>query len=176
MEVSRSSPQRKFSTNTRQIGLWLCLLAGIAVLMSLRRPPAEVTVSGLTLSADRAQVLAIKGQPDYQEGHPQPTHLEYWSDPVAIAPSLSLDFNDDGQMIKLRGGQPEINKQDVRRWSLAQIELALGPPSGASRSQAMAGPNSIAPGDAFLKYPERHLLVTWNQESGIDFILFAGTR
>jgi hypothetical protein len=147
----------------------ILLLGAIATLVGQGRPPAVVTVSGLTLAATREQVFAVLGQPSFQQDQSRPTHVEYWSQ----SPSLSIDFHPDGSTLRLQGGRPEINGEDVRHWSLEKVERYLGPPSGASQGTSLSNGGSPIEGDAFLKYPERRLLVVWNPESGTDFILFA---
>lgn len=144
--------------------------------MGTRQPPVTVTVSGLSLAASRAEVLKLKGQPDFQSGPAAAlTHLEYWSDPVNLHPSLSLDFSPEGVLTRVEGGCPEIDGQNVRHWSLAQVERALGPAPYASRGTSFSSGGPTDGGDAFLKYPERRLLVAWNRETGINFILFHGS-
>jgi hypothetical protein len=159
------------------MAFWLLLLAAIAWFMAPGRQPARVTVSGLTLEVDRDQVLKLKGQPNFLSGPAdRPDHLEYWSDPVNLHPSLSLDFTPDGQLKRMEGGCPEIDGENVRLWSLAQVEQALGSAEFASRSSALSNGGAVVGGDAYLKYPDRRLLVTWDPEKGINFILFRGSR
>jgi hypothetical protein len=180
---TREPSGKSFGFRSQLAGL-LLLLAGIAVLMGLQRPEAKVAVSGLTLSAHRSEVLKKLGQPSFQQASPEATRLEYWSDPKVVEtaeaplryPSLSLDFDAHGRMLRMTGGHPQIDGENVRKWSLDQVERALGPAEGASRGQSLGSGGSVISGDRFLKYPARHLLVTWNPESGVDFMLFAGKR
>lgn len=175
--VNSSSHPRRFSVGRWHVAALLVLLGGIAIFMSMR-PRTVVTVSGLDLTWSRTEVIEAMGKPNYQDGTP-PTQLEYWSDPVTEAPSLSITFNAAGQMIRLRGGKPQIDGKDVRGLTLAHIETALGPAAGAGRGREFTSGGQAAArveSDSFLKYPDRHLLVLRNAEAGTEFILFAGTR
>lgn len=144
--------------------------------MSSSRPPAAVTISRLSLTATRDGVLRTHGQPSFQSGNPQPDHVEYWNSPAASGHTLSVDFHPDGTITRIEGGRPEIDGQDVSAWSLREIERRLGPSDGGTSSTAFSSGGSQVDSDAYLRYPDRHLLVRSHPDSGVCFILFAGSR
>lgn len=144
--------------------------------MSLGRPPAAVTVSGLSLGATRQEILRKLGQPSFQAGAPDLTHVEYWNNPSKACPILAIDFKPDGTTTRIEGGLPEIDGEDVRSWSLSEVERRLGPADGATSSAAFSSGGTQVDGDAYLRYPDRHLLVRWHPDTGVCFILFVGSR
>lgn len=148
---------------------WLLLLGAIATLASFgsfRRP--AVTVSGLTLGLTRTEVLGIKGLPSFSEGSPHPYQLEYWNE----SPPLSITLDSHDRVIRLEGGSPEIDSQNIRTWGIQDVKRALGPPLSVSYGQTFLGQEGKESTQTYLRYPDLHLLVSAQSGSPIAFCLF----
>lgn len=151
--------------------LWYCLviLGLVAGVAPWRRPPAKVTISGLDLHASRAEVVARLGPPSFQLGHPQPTQLEYWRQ---ASERLNLEFDSQGNLLRLQGGRPEVNAEPVSAWSPAEIRRALGPPEGGASGALWDSFEGHREGEEIWSYPVHRLLVRWDQEGRPSFLLF----
>ncbi len=151
--VLKSRPWAKF----------FVLLALVALIAQLTRRTPDVSISGLKVGIERAEVLQRLGQPDFQSGYPEVSHIEYWKH----TPPLELDFDEQGRLSRIQGGIPMLDGENVQTLSLESAERRLG--RALHREQQ---PND----GPVLRYEQFGLLVSQTSKEELSFLLFKPRR
>jgi hypothetical protein len=165
--VDRSTPKRTFSPGKREFFIFLLILSGIAVLLTLQSTPARVTISGLSLDDTRDSVASHLQNEDFRSFSPGEWEERWYR---MDDNGINVVYDESGSVHNIVGGVPEIDGADATHWTLDQIEGALGPAPmvGSSREVGDAA-------QGHLSYPQHRLLI-YLKPAGNRFLLFEPGR